>query len=43
MNLQVVADGRHSVPTSIELQVDGAVRELTLPPIADRVARERDR
>jgi len=37
MNLQVVADGRHSVPTSIELQVDGAVRELTLPPIADRV------
>ena len=26
MNLQVVADGRHSVPTPIELQVDGAVR-----------------
>ena len=38
MNLQVVADGRHSVPTSIELQVDGSVRELTLPPIADRAA-----
>ena len=35
MDLQVVADGRHSVPTTIELQVDGAVRELTLPPITD--------
>ncbi len=35
MNLQVVADGRHSVPTSIELSVDGAVRDLTVPPIAD--------
>ena len=36
MVLQVVADGRHSVPTSIELQVDGSTRELALPPIADR-------
>ena len=35
MNLQVVADGRHSVPTSIEIEVDGAVRDLTIPPIAD--------
>jgi arabinofuranan 3-O-arabinosyltransferase len=35
MDLQVVADGRHSVPTAIELEVDGAVRELTLPPITD--------
>ena len=43
MNLQVVADGRHSVPTAIELDVDGAVRELTLPPITDRAGRERDR
>ncbi|HTD51222.1 MAG TPA: alpha-(1-_3)-arabinofuranosyltransferase family protein, partial [Acidimicrobiia bacterium] len=34
MNLQVVADGRHSVPTSIALQVDNAVRHLTLPPIS---------
>ena len=34
MDLQVVADGRHSVPTQIELEVDGAVRELPLPPIA---------
>ena len=36
MNLQVVADGRHSVPTSIELEVDGAVRDLNLPPITDQ-------
>ncbi len=35
MNLQVVADGRHSVPTAIEIDVDGAVRALSLPPIAD--------
>jgi hypothetical protein len=38
MNLQVVADGRHSVPTAIELDVDGAVRELALPAIADAPA-----
>jgi hypothetical protein len=38
MDLQVVADGRHSVPSSIELQVDGSVRELRLPPITDRAA-----
>ena len=36
MRLQVVADGRHSVPTQIELQVDGAVRQIPLPTIADR-------
>ncbi len=36
MRLQVVADGRHSVPTAIELQVDGAVREITLPAIRNR-------
>ena len=41
MNLQVVADGRHSVPTSIELQVDGAVRELDAP--ADRRPRRGER
>jgi hypothetical protein len=35
MNLQVVADGRHSLPTRIELQVDGAVREIALPPITN--------
>ena len=36
MNLQVVADGRHSVPTTIEVQADGAVRDLTLPAVKDR-------
>ncbi len=38
MHLQVVADGRHSIPTSIELQVDDSVRDLTLPPITNRAA-----
>jgi len=38
MHLKVVADGRHSLPTAIELQVDGAVRELRLPPIRNRTA-----
>lgn len=36
MNLQVVADGRHSLPTAVELNVDGAVRELALPPIVNQ-------
>jgi hypothetical protein len=36
MRLAVVADGRHSVPTAVELSVDGGVRRLTLPAIADR-------
>ena len=36
MDLAVVADGRHSVPTRIRLEVDGEVRDLTLPPIADQ-------
>ena len=38
LNMQVVADGRHSVPTSIKLEVDGGqqVRTLTLPPITDK-------
>ena len=36
MDLDVVADGRHSVPTKIRLDVDGApARTLTLPPITD--------
>ena len=37
LNLQVVADGRHSVPTSLELVVDGGkeTRTITLPPVAD--------
>ena len=36
MDLAVVADGRHSVPTRIRLEVDGEVRDLALPPIADQ-------
>ncbi len=36
MRLQVVADDRHSLPTTIELQVDGSVRDLTLPRITNR-------
>jgi len=35
MNLQVVADGRHSVPTSISVSTEQGTRNLTLPPIAD--------
>ncbi len=41
MHLQVVADGRHSVPTQLELEVDGAVRQLDLPPIRESRAGER--
>jgi arabinofuranan 3-O-arabinosyltransferase len=36
LNLKVIADGRHSVPTSLQLLVDGkAVRNITLPAIQD--------
>ena len=36
LNLKIVADGRHSVPTVLQLLVDGkAVRNLTLPAIKD--------
>jgi arabinofuranan 3-O-arabinosyltransferase len=36
LDLTVVADGRHSVPTRLGLVVDGKkVRELTVPPLAD--------
>jgi hypothetical protein len=36
LNLAVVADGRHSVPTQISLTLDdGTVRDVSLPPIAD--------
>lgn len=35
LDLQVVADGRHSVPTRVRLEVDGAAQELALPEIAD--------
>jgi hypothetical protein len=37
MNLQVVADGRHSVPTELEISSDdGTKRVVNLPPITDR-------
>jgi len=41
LNLQVVADGQHSVPTQVRLEVDGgtgagSVRTLTLPAVQDR-------
>ena len=35
LDLGVIADGRHSVPTRLRLEVDGRSRELTVPPIAD--------
>lgn len=35
LDLAVVADGRHSVPTEIRLDVDGQTRILDVPPIAD--------
>jgi hypothetical protein len=38
MDLSVIADGRHSVPTRVRLEVGGDVRELTLPPITDQAA-----
>ncbi len=36
LDMQVLADGRHSVPTKILLTVDGKSRTLTLPPVADQ-------
>ncbi len=39
VNLAVVADGKHSVPTQLQLSTDtGQTRTLNLPPIADRPA-----
>ena len=35
MNLQVLADGRHSVPTSMTITSGTQVRKVTLPAIAD--------
>jgi hypothetical protein len=34
LDLQVIADGRHSVPTLLSLDVDGVHRELTVPAVA---------
>ena len=38
LNLQVIADGKHSVPTTIKLEVDGGkqMRTLHLPAITDQ-------
>ncbi len=39
LNLEVVADGHHSVPTELTVQVDGgASYPVKLPPIADKPA-----
>ena len=39
IGLDVLADGRHSVPTKVHLEVDGRAQPtLTLPPITDRPA-----
>ena len=35
LNMQVVADGRHSVPTSMTITSGGQTRSIPLPPIAD--------
>ena len=35
LNLQVIADGRHSVPTALTITSGTQVRKVTLPPIAD--------
>jgi len=35
LNMQVIADGRHSVPTSMTIASGGQTRRVTLPPIAD--------
>src|SRR6185437_15400395 len=35
LNMQIVADGRHSVPTTMTITSDNQVRQVTLPPIAD--------
>ena len=35
INMQVIADGRHSVPTSMTITSGSQTRQVTLPPIAD--------
>jgi arabinofuranan 3-O-arabinosyltransferase len=37
LRLAVVADGRHSVPTRVELEVDGETRSVELPAIEDGI------
>jgi hypothetical protein len=36
LDLRVLADGRHSVPTRLRLEVDGQKRDLPLPAITDQ-------
>ncbi len=36
LDLSVIADGRHSVPTRLRVEVDGQGRDVVLPAIADR-------
>ncbi len=40
MNLSIVADGYHSVPTRLSIEAGGRTESVPLPPIAD--ARQRD-
>ncbi|HWF15311.1 MAG TPA: alpha-(1-_3)-arabinofuranosyltransferase family protein, partial [Acidimicrobiales bacterium] len=35
LNLQLIADGRHSVPTALTITSGSQVRQVTIPPIAD--------
>ncbi len=35
LNMQVIADGRHSVPTTMTIASGNQVRTITVPPIAD--------
>jgi hypothetical protein len=40
LDLQVIADGRHSVPTRIEIRSDdGQTRDVTIPAVTDRSER----
>ncbi|MDZ4824929.1 MAG: alpha-(1-_3)-arabinofuranosyltransferase family protein [Actinomycetota bacterium] len=36
LDLQVIADGRHSVPTRLRVEVDDEVRDVVLPTIEDQ-------
>ncbi len=35
LNMQVIADGRHSLPTTMTIASEGVTRRITLPAIAD--------
>jgi arabinofuranan 3-O-arabinosyltransferase len=36
LDMQVIADGRHSVPTAMTISANGQTRKITVPPITDR-------